>query len=101
MEAFEKPLIEITLTKGPSVTVAVLELMNDGNVVADVVTGEARRHPRDHENRAIGNAYALGRAFRALSDQMIAFGDHAVEDAGKSFTAGSIINDLLKNYLDD
>jgi len=78
MEATSNPEIKITLTKGPSVTVAVLELLDDYGLTVRTFTGEARRHPRDQENRHIGDMYAIGRAFRTLSDALLVWSDNEV-----------------------
>lgn len=99
MDAVSTPQVNITVTKGPSVTVAVLEMLDESGLLVHTITGEARRHPRDQENRAIGDMYALGRAFRTLSDVMVTWADETVETASKSQTAGAIFRDLINDAL--
>lgn len=98
-EVVTTPRIKITLTKGPSVTVAVLEMLDEYSSTVHTITGEARRHPRDVENRHIGDMYALGRAFKTLSDDMLTWADSEVEIASRSYTVGSLMHEIIKDAI--
>lgn len=69
--------IEITVLHGEHVTVAEVAITDPyGNETLFV--GDAKKHPSDRYDKRIGASYAVGRALKKLSDELIETADDLI-----------------------
>jgi len=73
--------ITLRVLHGPRAVVAELE-MTSGDGTVYVFAGDAKCHPNDKNDPAIGESYAVCRALREAADNFEAFADWKVETRG-------------------
>lgn len=81
----DEVLLKVKVAWNDDVTIASIISNDDGELIC---TGSAKRHRSDSANPDIGVLYAMGRAFRALGDELIEEADRMVRDADRYNQAG-------------